>query len=209
MRAEGTVYVVDDDPAVCRALTRLLEQVNLPVRVFHSAQDFLDEFDDESPGCILLDVRMPGMSGLELQRELAERALDPPIIIITGHGDVPMAVDAMRQGALDFMEKPFKPQQLLDRVHEALTQAVERCAARAKRARALDLLALLTQREREVVNRAATGKNNKQIAADFGVSSQAIDAHRSKAFKKLQVTSVAEMVQLLVVAGELEQGAIP
>jgi FixJ family two-component response regulator len=198
MGAEGTVFIVDDDSALRKSLGRLLDSVGVPHVGFRTADEFLETYAAAPPGCLVLDVRMPGTSGLELQRQLAGQGVDIPIIIITGHGDVPMAADAMRRGAVDFLEKPVPPQVLLDRIHQALVQDAENRRNKAEHEAIIARLAGLTGREREVVERAVTGMTNKRIAAQLGVSPQAIDAHRAKAMDKLGVGSVAELVQLMM-----------
>lgn len=200
-RTEGTVYIVDDDPDVRKSLGRLMESVRLAFRTFETANEFLKAFDADGPSCLVLDVRMPGISGMELQRQFAENDITIPVIMVTGHGDVPMAVEALQRGVIDFMEKPVNPQKLLDRIHQALAQDIERRRTMAERDAAGARFALLTEREREVVGLAVRGQTNKQIAIQLGVSPQAIDATRARAMDKLQVNSVAELVRLTLEAG--------
>ena len=197
------VHVVDDDDAMRKMTALLIESVGLNVTVHPSAEAFLEAYEPDRTGCLVLDVRMPGMSGLALQRELAAQRIRIPIIIITGHGDVPMAVETMRMGAVDFIEKPFREEQLLERIHQAIAQdAVDR-RKHAKRADVLTRLALLTQREREVLDRVVVGRANKQIAAELGVGRKAIEAHRSRVMKKMQVHSGPELVHLIYNSGAL------
>jgi len=200
MKPESTVFVVDDDADVRRSLTRLMEEVNQPVQAFNSAREFLDAYKPSDAGCVVLDVRMPGMSGTELQKKLAADGVEIPVIIITGHGDVPMAVEAMQRGAVDFIEKPVRPQLLIDRIQQALARDAERRRSKAERDAIAARLALLTAREREVVDRAVTGMTNKGIAAQLGVSPQAIDGHRVNAMAKMGVSSVPELVRLMLKA---------
>lgn len=195
---DPTIFIVDDDPAVCDSLVRLLSEVNLQSRVFASAAEFLSNFSFDELGCLLLDVRMPGMSGMELQRELIKRQASLPIIFITGHGDVPLAVEAMKSGAFDFIEKPVRAQALLERINECLQKHRESRQRIARQDQVISLFKLLTQKEREVVHLVAKGLTNRAIAAKFNVSSQAIDSHRARAMKKLKVESVPELVQLLM-----------
>lgn len=195
---DPTIFIVDDDPAVCDSLVRLLSEVNLQSRVFASAAEFLSNFSPDQLGCLLLDVRMPGMSGMELQRELIKRQASLPIIFITGHGDVPLAVEAMKSGAFDFIEKPVRAQALLERINECLQKHRESRQRIARQDQVISLFKLLTQKEREVVHLVAKGLTNRAIAAKFNVSSQAIDSHRARAMKKLKVESVPELVQLLM-----------
>jgi len=201
MEANGTVFVVDDDASVRRSLARLIESVGRPFQTFSTAKEFMDAYDPATPGCLVLDVRMPGISGIELQKQLAGKGINIPIIIITGHGDIPMAADAMRRGAVDFMEKPVSPQLLLDRVQQALSQDFDNRQIKAERDDLATRVTRLTQRERQVVDLAITGMTNKQIATQLGVSPQAIDAHRAKAMSKMHANNVPELVKLMVKTG--------
>ena len=193
---QATVFVVDDDPDMRESLYDLISSVQLPVRCYASATEFLDDHDPAIPGCLLLDVRMPGMSGLQLQDRLYEQGIDIPIIIITGHGDVPMAIRAIKHGAIDFIEKPFRGQAVIDSIGEAIKQDTKNREARARRAEIEERFSLLTLRERQVVDMVAGGATTKQIAAQLGVTPQAIHAHRSRAMKTLKVTSVARLAML-------------
>jgi two-component system, LuxR family, response regulator FixJ len=190
------VYVVDDDDAVRAALCALLESVHLPAQDFKSAEDFLQAADPGMSGCLLLDVRMPGMSGLELQRILKERGFGLPVIIITGHGDVPSAVRAMKSGATDFVEKPFNEQDLLDRIHASLEQDAEAFSRRRERQAAAQRFGKLTPREREVLELLANGQASKRIAATLGISERTVDVHRFNIMRKSGVRSLAELIQL-------------
>ena len=201
MEAEGerenTVFVIDDDVDIRRSLRRLLEEVNLRVKEFRSAQDFLNAHSPDACGCVILDIRMPEMSGIELQKAMQSLDIHLPVIFVTGHADVAMAVECMKRGAFDFIEKPFRAQRLLDTIQRALHQ--ER-ADRAERIRIADdtqRARLLTAREREVVGLSVGGLNNREIAEKLGVSSQAIDSHRSKAMRKLEVENVPDLVRLV------------
>ena len=196
MESEATVFVVDDDGDIRTSLGRLLEQVDLRVEAYGNAAAFLEACDPTRPGCLLLDVRMPGMSGTELQKRMLERDLSLPIIFITGHGDVAMAVECMKRGAFDFLEKPVRAQRLLDTIQRALSLDRDRLATRVEIDEAKGCFSLLTPRESEVVELAVKGLTNRDIARKLGVSSQAIDAHRSKALQKLGVTNVADLVRL-------------
>ena len=198
MKPDSTVFVVDDDPDVRQSLTRLMEEVKQPVQAFGSAGEFLEAYDPADAGCLVLDVRMPGMSGTELQKKLLADGVTIPVIIITGHGDVPMAVETMQRGAIDFMGKPVSPQLLLDRLQQALARDCECRRSKAERDAIAARVALLTPREREVVDLAVTGMTNKGIAAQLGVSSQAIDSHRAKAMTKMGANSVPELVKLML-----------
>lgn len=203
MQSKGNVFVVDDDRAIREALERLFEEVDLPVRTFGSAGDFLADHDSDGPSCIVLDVRMPGMSGIELHKKLTADNNTIPVIIITGHGDIQMAVDAVRMGAVDFIEKPFKPQRLLDCVQKCLVESMRRLQIKVARDALAARFARLTVREREVVELVVTGMTNKQIAAQLDVSSQAIDARRMKAMGKLQANNIPELVKVALEAGAL------
>ena len=199
----ATVFIVDDDQAVVRSLRWLIETVRLPVRDFASAQDFLDGYDPAWPGCVLLDVRMPGMSGLELQQRLAERhRWHLPLIFVTGHGDVQMAVRAVQAGAFDFIEKPFNDQDLLDRVQRAIAHdAAQRTRlehSREQRAR----FESLTAREREVLDLVVTGQSNKAVANVLGLSAKTVEFHRAKVMEKLHVRSLADLVKLAMLYGD-------
>lgn len=200
MTSEPTVFIIDDDDEVRDAIALLMRSVGLPVQGFDSARAYLDQFDLERPGCLVLDVRMRGMSGLELQERLAEERLHPPIIMVTGHGDVPMAVRAVKNGAVDFLEKPFNDQVLLDAVHRAFELDAAQRGAASQRADIEERLGRLTRREREVLEQIAAGKRNKVIAAELGISQSTVEAHRAKVMEKLQARSLSELMRLLLLA---------
>ena len=191
-----TVFVVDDDQAIRHAMELLLRSVGLKHRIFHSGDDFLEQYRSEDAGCLVLDIRMPGMGGLELQRKLTELGSTLPIIFITGHGDVPMAVKAMQEGAVDFIQKPFRDQELLDRVHDALKADEKRRGQREEQAGIAARLDKLTKREREVMDLVVTGKPNKVIAYDLGVSQRTVEIHRARVMEKMQAKSLAELVRM-------------
>ncbi len=197
MPPEEIVYIVDDDSGMRKSLRRLLEQINLNVEVCASAQEFLDIYDPARPGCLVLDVRMPGTSGVDLHKQLVASGSTIPVIIITGHGDVAMAVETLKRGALDFFEKPFRSQPLLDRIQQALEIDVEHRRMQARLQVAGTRFAQLTAREEEIARMLVAGRANKQIAAHFGVSVQAIDASRRKAMSKLRVENIVELVVLI------------
>lgn len=199
------VHVVDDDESVRRSLTSLLQEVGLEVASFPSAEAFLQQLREDSRGCILLDVRMPGMSGLQLQQLLRERGVSMPTIIITGHADVPMAVSAMSAGAAGFVEKPFSPQDLLDRIHDCLEADSRQASFQTERRRAGQALARLSARELEVLRELVEGKPSKLIAAALGISEKTVDVHRSNLMKKTATRSVAELVRLWFLVHPLEQ----
>jgi len=194
------VLVVDDDEAVRGSLKLLLKSAGLTTRAYPSAAEFLAAHDDGQPGCLLLDVRMPGMSGLELQDELNRRGAIIPVIFITGHGDVPMAVEAMRRGAMDFLQKPFRDEDLIDRVNRALARDRDNRAQLEARDAIRGRMARLTPRESQVLRLLATGKSNKQMAGNLGVSQRTVEIHRAHLMHKTEATSVAQLVRMLLVA---------
>ena len=209
MQTEGTdsapaagpmVYVVDDDPAMRSSLRWLIESVGLTVRTCASAQEFLRTYAPGDPGCLVLDVRMPGMSGLDLQAELKARKVRIPILIITGYAEVPLAVRAMKAGAFEFIEKPFSDQTLLDRIRAAVAKDEVDRRQRALRDQVRARLGLLTQRERDVIERVVTGKSNKVIAAELGLSQKTVEVHRAHAMDKLQAASLADLIRLWLLA---------
>ena len=200
MTQATTVFVVDDDPDIRESLRELLGSVDLPVRSYSSAPAFLEAYDPAAAGCLVVDVRMPGMSGLDLQDKIRELGGTLPIIHITGHGDVPMAVQSLKNGAFDFLEKPFRGQDLIDCIHQALSLDEKTRNSRLIRVDIVERLETLTPRERQIVDLIVSGMTTKQIAAQLKVSTQAIDAHRGKAMKKLAVSSVAELARLLYAA---------
>ena len=197
---EPLVYVVDDDEAVRDSLTLLLKAVGLTGRAFGSAAEFLHSYDPEQHGCLIADIRMPGMSGLDLQNELNRRGAPIPLIFITGHGDVPMAVDAMKSGALDFIEKPFRDQDLLDRVNQALTWDTGRRTRNLESLAIRERLATLTPRETEVMECVVQGQANKVIAMDLGVRQRTVEIHRARVMEKMAVRSVAKLVRAVEAA---------
>lgn len=201
-KPQPITHIVDDDKAVRESLRWLIESVGLHVETYASARDFLNGFDNQRPGCIVLDVRMPEISGLELQEYLNAHHAQIPIIIITGHGDVPMAVRALKNGAVDFIEKPFNDQALLDRIQHALQQDAENRDKQAALGGAKEGLAHLTKREHEVLDRVIAGESSKRIAAELGLSTKTVEAHRAKIMQKLHVKSVAELVRVTVACGE-------
>lgn len=200
-QATETVFLVDDDPALLKALSRLLRSAGFQVEAFASASDFLCRHDPEVPGCLVLDVSMPELSGLELQRALVTLGCERATVFLTGHGDIPMSVQAMKQGAVDFLTKPVDERLLL----EAIRAAVEEDrVARSKRAELAEIhrrLAALTPRERQVLGLVVSGKLNKQIAAELGTVEKTIKVHRAHIMEKLKVRSVAALVRLAERAG--------
>jgi FixJ family two-component response regulator len=195
---EPTVFVVDDDPSVADAIRLLLRSVGLPSEAFGSGKDFLESYDPERPGCLVLDVRMPGMSGLDLQARLKEMGSTLPIIFVTAHGDVPMAVDAVKAGALDFVQKPFRDQELLDKIQEALEVDAHRRVQIRDLTEIQTRLESLTPREFEVMELVVVGKPNKNIARALGISQRTVEIHRARVMEKMQVRSVSMLVQLVM-----------
>lgn len=192
---EPTVFIVDDDKALCDGLAWLVETIGLNVSPHTSAQDFLDAYQPGTPGCLLLDLRMPEMGGLELQKELKERGSDLPIIILSGHGDVSTAVHAMKAGAVDFIEKPFSNQLLLERVQNALSVHSEKCASRPIENGRRSSLKRLTHRERDVLEKVVVGKTNKVVARELGISVKTVEFHRSNVMKKMNAYSLADLIE--------------
>lgn len=203
-----TVYVIDDDHAIRESLRFLIESINLPVRTFATAQEFLDQYEPNTTGCILLDVRMPGISGLELQEHLAAQGCILPIIFVTGHGDIPMAVRTIKAGAMDFVEKPFGDQALLERIQKAVELSAENLANRDELSTLAQRLSKLTGRERQILNLIAEGNANKSIAVMLGVAEKTIEAHRANINRKLSATCVADLVRMALMARSLNPSAL-
>jgi len=193
-----TVFIVDDDTGVRSSLRILLKSVGLTAAALASAQEFLDSYHPAQPGCLVLDIRMPGMSGLELQQALNMRGAALPVIFISGHADVPMAVEAMRQGAFDFLQKPFRDQELIDRVQRALAWDQSNRDALKEHERIRARLESLTPREREVLDLMTRGKPNKVMAGDLGLSSRTVEIHRAHVMEKMGTSSVAQLVRLMM-----------
>ena len=197
MNTDPTVYVVDDDDAVRDSLRWLMESAGFRVATYANAWEFLAGYDPEGPGCLVLDVRLEGHSGLDLQEQLAAEDITLPIIMITGHSDVPIAVRAMRTGAFDFIEKPFDDQVLLERVRQAVDLDIRHRHEGCSRAETMGRLALLTPREKEVLDGVVNGLGNKQIARDLGISIKTVEVHRGQAMHKMHAGSVAELTRLV------------
>lgn len=199
-----TVFVVDDDEAVRDSLKLLLKSLGLSAETCGSAQEFLATFDSRRAGCLVLDIRMPGMSGLELQEELNGRGAMLPIIFITGHGDVPMAVEAMQRGAMDFLQKPFRDQDLIDRINKALDKDRAGRELLGNRERLRALIEELTPREQQVLDLVTAGKANKVIAGDLGLSQRTVEIHRAHVMEKMGANSLAHLVRMVIDAGRIE-----
>ena len=193
---KGTVYVVDDDEGVRDSLQWLLEGKDYRVRCYDAAETFLSRYDAREVACLIVDLRMGGMTGLELQDRLVERRSPLPIVFITGHGDVPMAVNTMKKGAMDFIQKPFQEEALVNLVERMLSQAKEAFAGHQQSASRDALLAKLTSREAQVLERIVAGRLNKQIADDLGISIKTVEAHRANIMEKLNANTVADLLKI-------------
>lgn len=201
MSAEELVHIVDDDPSVLRALERLLRAAGYSSRTYSSATEFLQAERPEGPSCLVLDVDMPEMTGLDLQAELNAKGKDLPIIFITGYGDIPTSVRAMKAGAVDFLPKPFTDEQLLEAVETALRRDATNRNERQKRRALEERLERLTKREQQVMALVVTGRLNKQIATELGIKEKTVKIHRGRVMDKLEVGSLAELVRLATRAG--------
>jgi FixJ family two-component response regulator len=197
MPKEVTVFIVDDDKEVRDALELLMQSIGLNAETYDSAQAYLDAFDAEKPGTLVLDVRMKGMSGLALQSHLSSFPLHPPIIIITGHGDVSMAVQAVQAGALDFLEKPFNEQTLLESIYRGIEKDAEQRGEASKVAEVQARVDRLTSREKEVMGEVVAGKRNKVIAYDLGISQSTVEAHRAKVMEKMEAESLSDLMRMI------------
>ena len=195
--ADSMVFVVDDDPAIRHSLSRLIRQAGLDVETFASADDFLGTYRSDGPACLVLDVRMPGMDGFDLRSRLLESNTHIPTIIITGHADVPMAVRAMRSGVVDFVEKPFRGPQLLERIRLAIDLDRHQRRHAKESSEQASRLAALTPREREILTHVVAGKSNKMIAATLGISQRTVEVHRARVMQKTRVDSLAELVRFV------------
>jgi FixJ family two-component response regulator len=198
MNDEPTVFVVDDDAAVRDSLRWMIESAGLRVETFACAEDFLEAYVPGRPGCLVLDMRMPGMSGIALQKQLAARGIEIAIIFITAHASVPTAVHAMRAGAVDFITKPFSEEALLDRITHCIEEARRRHAQNLERASLAARFATLTPREHEILQDVVAGKPNKVIAAERGISQKTVEAHRAKMMQKLQARSLADLMRMVL-----------
>ncbi|HXG64420.1 MAG TPA: response regulator transcription factor [Blastocatellia bacterium] len=194
--ADPIIFVVDDDPSIREALRSLMKSVGLEVETFASAQEFLQARRPDAPGCLVLDVRLPGPSGLDLQRELAEADIQIPIIFITGHGDIPMSVRAMKAGAVEFLTKPFRDQDLLDAISQAVERDRQRRAQQAEMAELRGRYEQLTPRERDVMGLVVAGLLNKQIAGELGTSEVTVKIQRRQVMHKMPAESVADLVRM-------------
>lgn len=198
MTDNQTVFIVDDDEAIRDSLNLLITSVSLNVETFNTAQSFLEVYDPDRPGCLILDVRMPGMSGLELQQTLNSMHAILPVIIMTGHGDVPMAVQAMKEGAMEFIQKPFRNQDLLDCINRALELDASNRILLGEKHKIAARMELLTPREKQVMEMVIEGKANKVIAFDLGVSQRTVEIHRANVMDKMQAKSLAHLVRMVM-----------
>ncbi len=201
MSGEGRIYIVDDDEAVRDSLSLRLETAGFTVETFPSARDFLEKTSSLPPGCVIADVRMPEIDGIELQRRLAAMHVNFPVIIMTGHADVSLAVRAMRAGAIDFVEKPFTEEVILDSIRQAQSRFAELQASEAAAEGARERLALLTPREHDVFEELVRGKQNKVIAADLKISPRTVEVHRARVIEKMQARSLSDLVRMALSAG--------
>lgn len=191
-----TVFIVDDEKAIIDSLTLLMKSIGLPIKTFSHAQKFLDAYDTEEPGCLLLDIRMPHMSGLELQDYLNRQKCELPIIFMSGHGDIPMAVDAIKKGALDFIQKPFQADELLKKIEAAFLVDKSRRSKKNNTPELIDKFELLTNREREIMEKMINGDANKVIAIDLGISQRTVEIHRAHIMQKTQAKSLAQLIKM-------------
>jgi FixJ family two-component response regulator len=203
---DRTVFIVDDDGGVRSSLRMLIRSIGLRAETFASGDEFLEAYDPDRSGCLILDVRMPGMSGIELQERLLARGAHLPIIFITAHGDVPMAVKAMQGGAVDFIQKPFRDQDLLDEVQRAMNRDARMREKLADRVAILEKIATLTAREREVMEMVVEGRANKAIAADLGISERTVEVHRARVMHKTEAESIPHLVRMVIRSRSEESG---
>jgi len=195
--AAAIVFVIDDDQSVRKSLRRLLDAANYKTELFNSASEFLSRSAHPGPSCIIIDVRMPGLTGIDLQKIIIESGREEQLIFITAHGDIPMCAQAMKAGAVDFLPKPFKPKQLLESVERALSRSAEKLRRSSERNHARALLQQLTPREYEVMRLVATGLLNKQVGGELGMAEKTVKTHRAHVMQKLRITSVAELMVVL------------
>jgi two-component system, LuxR family, response regulator FixJ len=203
---QAIVHVIDDDEAIRQSLAFLLQTARMAVKTYASATAFLEQLPDAGSGCIITDVRMPGMSGIELLRRLQELKLGVPVIVVTGHGDVPLAVEAMRIGAVDFLEKPFDDEALLATVRATLREQDAQAERRTARAEVEARVAALSKRERDVLDGLVAGRANKQIAFDLGISPRTVEIYRANLMNKMQAGSLSELVRMALMVGILGPG---
>jgi FixJ family two-component response regulator len=197
MRTTAIVFVIDDDASVRKSLKRLLDAARHKVELFTSASEFLARSSHDGPSCVVVDVRMPELNGIDFQKALIEGGREEQLVFITGHGDIPMCAKAMKAGAVDFLPKPFKPKQLLESVERSLTRSAEQRRRASAKTHARDLIERLTPREHEVMQLVATGMLNKQVGGELGMAEKTVKTHRAHVMQKLGITSVAELMVVL------------
>src|SRR2546421_13114076 len=197
MTATAKVFVIDDDQSIRKSLRRLLDASNYESEVFESASEFLSRSTHPGPSCVIVDVQMPGLNGIDFQKALLEGGREEQLVFITGHGDIPMCARAMKAGAVDFLPKPFKPKQLLESVQRALTRSAEKRRRASEKNQVRALLERLTPREFQVMQHVATGLLNKQVGAELGMAEKTVKTHRAHVMQKLHITSVAELMRVL------------
>jgi FixJ family two-component response regulator len=197
MTSPAMVFVIDDDASMRKSLRRLLDAAHYKTELFKSASEFLSRSAHPGPACVIVDVQMPGLNGMDLQRALIEHGREEQLVFITGHGDIPMCAQVMKAGAIDFLPKPFKPRQLLGSVERALTRSAEQRGRTSEKSHARALLQRLTRREYEVMQLVATGLLNKQVAGELGMAEKTVKTHRAQVMRKLGITSVAELIVVL------------
>ncbi len=198
-----TIHIIDDDPSMLKYLSELVTTINYKSRTYESAQDFLNQYQDDGIGCLILDLRLPGISGLELQQQLAGNNIDLPVIMISGFGDVSTAVKAMKAGVLDFLEKPFKGQELLDRIHSAVSKHLADRNKNTSQNKTLERIHSLTRREKEVMDLVVMGMLNKDIAKKLEISIKTVEVHRANVMEKMNVSSVADLVRMALEVQDL------
>ena len=206
MSSKPTIHVVDDDEAMRDSLVWLLDDVRYDVRTYASGEDFLERFAPTPPACVILDIRMPGISGVEVHERMARQGVVTPVVFVTGHGDVPMAVDAIKRGAFDFVEKPFNEAKLTGIIERALEEDAKCAGQTAAQSEIAARLAKLSPREREVLDLVVAGKMNKTIADVMNISIKTVEAHRAKVMEKMSARSLAELVQAVIKVGERAAG---
>ena len=197
-KAKPTVFIVEDEKAIIDSLTLLMKSVSLPVKSFNHAQEFIDAYNPDEPGCLLLDIRMPHLTGLELQDYLNQQKYALPIIFMTGHGDIPMAVDAIKKGALDFIQKPFQVDALLIKIETAFAVDKSRRSKAMNNSQRIDTIESLTPREREIMERMINGDANKVIAIDLSISQRTVEIHRSHIMQKTRAKSLAQLIKMAI-----------
>ncbi|OUD13150.1 response regulator FixJ [Thioflexithrix psekupsensis] len=205
MKTEPVVFIVDDDEAIRESLSYLLENADFKVSCYDSAQTFLEQFNQEQPGCLLLDIRLPKMSGLELLKKLVAQDYSLPIIMLSGHGDITMAVRAIKDGAFDFLEKPFESSVLLERVQQAIARDLKLRQESKERQEVLERLAILTAREREVMVELIKGKPNKSVARELNISYKTVEIHRGRIMEKMKADGIVELVRMAMLCGLLSE----